>query len=229
MTALTWTDLLASEKEKPYFKAIMDFLKQESAKGAVIYPPKSDMFNALKLTPFEDVKIVIIGQDPYHGPNQAHGLCFSVKRGVSPPPSLINIYKELHNDIGFKIPSHGNLEKWTHEGVLLLNATLTVQAHNPQSHAKIGWQIFTDKIIEALNQHPKGIVYLLWGAYAQSKEALIDTSKHRVLKAAHPSPLSAYRGFLGCHHFSKANELLISLGRTPVDWTLDDHGNRARL
>lgn len=222
MTPLTWTDLLAAEKEKLYFKDIMDFLKQEATRGAIIYPPKNEIFNALKLTPFEDVKVVIIGQDPYHGPNQAHGLCFSVKKGVRPPPSLLNIYKELHDDIGFKIPSHGNLEKWTHEGVLLLNAALTVQAHNPQSHAHIGWHIFTDKIIESLNQHPQGIVYLLWGAYAQSKEKLIDTHKHRILKAAHPSPLSAYRGFLGCRHFSKANELLIDMGRTPVDWQLAD-------
>lgn len=221
-TTLTWTDLLAAEKEKPYFKGIMNFLKQETAKGAIIYPPKNDIFNALKLTPFEDVKVVIIGQDPYHGPNQAHGLCFSVKKGVRPPPSLLNIYKELHDDTVFKIPSHGNLEKWTHEGVLLLNASLTVQAHNPQSHANIGWHIFTDKIIESLNQHPQGIVYLLWGAYAHSKEKLIDTHKHRILKAAHPSPLSAHRGFLGCRHFSKANQLLIDIGRTAVDWQLAD-------
>lgn len=221
MTTLTWKNLLSSEKEKPYFKAIMNFLKEESSKGKVIYPPKNDIFNALKLTPFANVKVVIIGQDPYHGPNQAHGLCFSVKHGITPPPSLVNIYKELHDDIGFKIPTHGNLEKWTHEGVLLLNATLTVQAHKPQSHAKIGWHTFTDKIIEVLNNHPEPIIYLLWGAYAQSKEALIDTSKHCILKAPHPSPLSAHRGFLGCRHFSKANALLVSKGRTPVDWSLD--------
>ena len=220
MTTLTWTDLLADEKEKPYIKAIMDFLKKESAKGAIIYPPKDTIFNALKFTPFDHVKVVIIGQDPYHGPNQAHGLCFSVKHGVRPPPSLLNIYKELHDDIGFTAPKHGNLEPWTAQGVLLLNATLTVQAHNPQSHSKIGWQTFTDKVIEVLNQHAEPIVYLLWGAYAQSKEALIDTKKHLVLTAAHPSPLSAHRGFLGCRHFSKANEWLVSQSRTPVDWTL---------
>ena len=220
MTALTWGDFLTAEKQKPYFKAIMDFLKQASDKGTVIYPPKDAIFNALKLTPFEKVKAVIIGQDPYHGPNQAHGLCFSVKPGVPPPPSLLNIYKELHDDLGCAIPSQGNLEKWAHEGVLLLNATLTVEARKPGSHANIGWQLFTDTIISALNYHPNSIVYLLWGSYAQSKEALIDIHKHHILKAPHRSPLSAYRGFLGCRHFSKANNLLTSTGQIPIDWCL---------
>ncbi len=217
---LTWTDVLAAEKQKPYFKEILNFLSNEYQKGKTVYPPKQDIFNALKFTSFEDVKVVIIGQDPYHGPNQAHGLCFSVKHGIKPPPSLVNIYKELHTDIGFEIPDHGYLEKWTHQGVLLLNATLTVEARKPQSHSKIGWQRFTDKIIDVLNQHSNSIVYLLWGSYAQSKHALIDTSKHHILAAPHPSPLSAHRGFMGCKHFSKANRLLQSLNRDPVDWTL---------
>lgn len=217
-TTLTWQDALAEEKQKPYFKAILQHLKDESQAGKVIYPPQPEIFNALKLTPFEDVKVVIIGQDPYHGPNQAHGLCFSVKPGIKAPPSLVNIYKELHSDLGLEIPTHGNLESWAKQGVLLLNATLTVEAHKPQSHAKIGWQTFTDTIITTLNNHPETIIYLLWGAYAQSKQRLIDTSKHIIFTAPHPSPLSAHRGFLGCQHFSKANAALESAGRSPIDW-----------
>lgn len=221
-STLTWTDVLAEEKAKPYFTEILDFLKTQYQKGKTIYPPKSDLFNALKYTPFDDVKVVIIGQDPYHGPKQAHGLCFSVQPGIKPPPSLVNIYKELQNDIDFSIPNHGCLIDWTKQGVLLLNASLSVEAAKPQSHAKIGWQQFTDAIIKALNQHPKPIVYLLWGSYAQSKRQLIDTNKHQILTAPHPSPLSAHRGFLGCKHFSKANALLEKLGRTPIDWALPE-------
>jgi uracil-DNA glycosylase len=219
-TPSNWETALAAEKQKPYFKAITAHLKAESNAGKTIYPAKEDTFNALKYTPFTDVKVVIIGQDPYHGHNQAHGLCFSVKKGVRPPPSLMNIYKELYSDLGIIPPQHGNLEQWAHQGVLLLNSTLTVEASKPQSHAKIGWQQFTDAIIEQLNHHPQSIVYLLWGAYAQSKQKLIDTSKHRILTAPHPSPLSAHRGFLGCKHFSKANALLKKLGRDPIDWIL---------
>lgn len=217
-TTSTWKEALAAEKKKSYFKAILDFLNQEYSEGKVIYPAKEDIFNALKYTEFNDVKVVIMGQDPYHGPNQAHGLCFSVRDGVRPPPSLINIYKEIHDDLGYDIPKHGNLTSWAKQGVLLLNSTLTVQAHNAGSHSKIGWQTFTDRIIETLNDHPEPIIYLLWGSYAQSKRDIINHEKHYVLTAPHPSPLSAHRGFFGCKHFSKANELLESLGRTPIDW-----------
>ena len=227
VTALTWKDVLAAEKQKPYFKAILEFLNSEYSKGNVIYPEKEDIFNALKLTDFSDVKVVIIGQDPYHGPKQAHGLCFSVRDGVRPPPSLINIYKEIHTDLGLPIPKRGNLESWAEQGVLLLNATLTVQAHNPGSHSKIGWQTFTDKIIEVLNDHPQPIVYLLWGSYAQSKRQLIDTTKHLILAAPHPSPLSAHRGFFGCRHFSKTNEFLIQQGLTPIEWQIKEKPQKA--
>lgn len=227
-TALAWKDVLAAEKQKPYFKAILAFLNEEYAKGNIIYPQKEDIFNALKLTDFNEVKVVIIGQDPYHGPKQAHGLCFSVRDGVRPPPSLINIYKEIHEDLGHPIPKRGNLEEWAMQGVLLLNSTLTVQAHNPGSHAHIGWQQFTDRIIEVLNDHPEPIVYLLWGSYAQNKSHLIDSTKHHILTAPHPSPLSAYRGFFGCRHFSQANDILKQCGRKPIDWQIDDaiNGNR---
>lgn len=220
VTTLTWKDVLAAEKKKPYFKEILDFLNSEYKQGKVIYPAKEDIFNALKLTEFNDVKVVIMGQDPYHGPNQAQGLCFSVRDGVRPPPSLINIYKEIHDDLGYDIPKHGDLTAWAKQGVLLLNSTLTVQAHNAGSHSTIGWQTFTDRIIETLNDHPEPIIYLLWGAYAQSKHQLINHEKHYVLTAPHPSPLSAHRGFFGCKHFSKTNELLESLGRSPINWKL---------
>ena len=216
----TWKTVLAGEKEKYYFKKILEFVKQQRMAGKKIYPPQKDIFNALKLTPYENVKVVIIGQDPYHGPGQAHGLAFSVKPGVEPPPSLKNIFLELDNDLGIPEPHHGCLEKWAEQGVLLLNAVLTVEARKPQSHAHIGWQQFTDKIIDTLNEHPEGIVFLLWGSYAQRKGHNIDTNKHAILKSTHPSPLSAYRGFLGCRHFSKANELLKKMGREEIDWQL---------
>lgn len=221
---MTWKTTLASEKEEPYFQQIMQFLKTEQEiKHKTIYPPSKNIFNALKLTPYEAVKVVIIGQDPYHGPNQAHGLAFSVRPGVPAPPSLVNIFHELKTDLHIPSPKDGCLEKWARQGVLLLNAVLTVEANKPQSHAKIGWQIFTDKVINVLNQHPKGIVFLLWGAYAQTKAALIDTTRHVILTTTHPSPLSAHRGFLGCKHFSRANEHLRSMGRDPIDWNLNNN------
>ena len=179
------------------------------------------IIHAIQATPFLDVKVVILGQDPYHNPNQAHGLSFSVRHGVQPPPSLQNIFKELRDDCGIAIPNHGCLEKWAKQGVLLLNSVLTVEKNKPQSHAKIGWQQLTDAIIERLNQHPRRIVFLLWGSYAQQKRALIDTKKHVILATTHPSPFSAHRGFLGCKHFSKANSLLKEADRTPIDWKLD--------
>jgi uracil-DNA glycosylase len=215
---LEWKDILGEEKSKPYFQKIMSFLDQERHAGKNIYPPQNDIFNALKHTPFDKVEVVIIGQDPYHGPNQAHGLSFSVKTGIKPPPSLKNIYKELHTDVGFTIPNHGCLMHWAEQGVLLLNTVLSVEANQPQSHSQIGWQTFTDTIIKKLNSHPRPIVYLLWGSHAQQKETLIDQNKHRILKAPHPSPFSANRGFFGFQHFSKTNALLSSFGRKPIDW-----------
>jgi len=216
----TWQTLLAGEKKEPYFLKIMDFLKAERAAGKRIYPPQKDIFNAIKLTPYEDVRVVIIGQDPYHGPNQAHGLAFSVQPGIKPPPSLKNIFLELKNDLNVPIPEDSCLEKWAKQGVLLLNTVLTVEAGKAHSHAKIGWQHFTDKIIHCLNDHPEKIVFLLWGSPAQQKGRLVNAYKHRILTAPHPSPLSAHRGFLGCRHFSKANELLQQMNRGTIDWSL---------
>ncbi|WKZ57777.1 MAG: uracil-DNA glycosylase [Bdellovibrionota bacterium] len=214
----SWKDVLQGERHAQYFKSIMDFIEKERAAGKVIYPKNSEIFNALQLTPFDAVKVVIIGQDPYHGPNQAHGLCFSVKAGVAPPPSLQNIFKELQSDLGVQPPPHGCLEHWARQGVLLLNTSLSVEAGKPQSHAGIGWEHFTDKVIRELNQHRKGVVFLLWGSHAQKKGQLIDRSKHHVLEAPHPSPLSANRGFFGCKHFSKTNQLLTQQGLTPINW-----------
>ncbi len=219
-SCMTWKDALHEEKEKPYFKKIMAFLDEERAKGKIIYPPKNDIFNALKAAPFDQIKVVILGQDPYHGANQAHGMCFSVKKGVPPPPSLINIFKELNSDIGIPIPKHGYLQHWAHQGVLLLNTVLTVEAGNAHSHANIGWEIFTDKIIEKLNQERQGIVFLLWGSHAQKKAQMINPTKHFILKAAHPSPLSAHNGFLGCKHFSRTNQILQKQGLDPIDWNV---------
>lgn len=216
----TWQSLLAQEKQKEYFKSILAFLNDQYRLGKTIYPKKSDLFNALKLTPFQNVRVVIIGQDPYHGVNQAHGLCFSVAKGVSPPPSLLNIFKELESDLGIAMAPHGCLESWAKQGVLLLNTSLSVEARKPQSHSHIGWQQFTDQVIDCLNQHQHPIVYLLWGSHAQKKQPLIDSSKHHILKAPHPSPLSAYRGFFGCKHFSKANTLLTQNQRPPIDWSI---------
>lgn len=218
--SLTWADVLGDEKSQPYFKSILQFLANEKASGKVIYPPQSDLFSAFKETAYEDVKVVILGQDPYHGPNQAHGLSFSVMPGVKPPPSLKNIFLELKNDLDVPIPSHGCLKQWANQGVLLLNTSLSVEEAKPQSHAKIGWATFTDKVMEKLNEHPEPLVFLLWGSHAKNKGALINQQKHLVLTAAHPSPLSVYQGFSGCKHFSKANDFLISKGRKPIDWGL---------
>jgi len=215
----SWTDLLAAEKQQAYLEQTLDYVAKRRAEGVVVYPPKEQVFNALSATPFELVKVVILGQDPYHGPNQAHGLCFSVMPGVKKPPSLVNIYKELKQDIpGFEIPSHGYLQSWAEQGVLLLNTVLTVEQGQAHSHKHLGWERFTDKVIQQLNEYGEGIVFLLWGAHAHKKGAQIDTKKHFVLKAPHPSPLSAHRGFLGCQHFSKTNQILTKQGLQPINW-----------
>ncbi len=202
------------------FNRFREHLKTEKSQGKTIYPPGSFIFNAFNTTPLDKVKVVIIGQDPYHGPGQAHGLCFSVQNGVPPPPSLINIFKELKEDIGMAIPNHGNLTKWAEQGVFLLNASLTVRAGEPMSHSKIGWAQFTDAVIKTISAQKEHVVFLLWGKFAQDKKILIDETKHLILKSAHPSPLSAHNGFFGCKHFSKANEYLMSKGIDPVDWRL---------
>lgn len=216
----SWKEILKDEFSKPYFQQAVLHIKTEKSQGKVIYPPGPYIFNAFNTTPVDNVKVVILGQDPYHGPGQAHGLCFSVQNGVPPPPSLINIFKELHEDIGVEIPNHGNLTHWAEQGVFLLNASLTVRAGEPMSHAKIGWATFTDTVIRKVSDLKDHVVFMLWGKFAQEKKVLIDETKHFVLKAAHPSPLSAHAGFLGCRHFSKANEWLISKGIDPVDWKL---------
>ena len=214
-----WDDILKDEFDKQYYLELREFLIKEY-KSHLIYPDKYKIFEALKLTDYEDVKIVILGQDPYHGPNQAHGLAFSVSLGVPIPPSLLNIYKELERDINFRIPNHGYLVDWSKQGVLLLNTALTVRAGMANSHRGKGWEVFTDQVIRHLSLREKPMVFLLWGKNAAEKEALIDTSKHLVLKAPHPSPLSAHRGFLGCGHFSKANEFLIKNSLAPINWQL---------
>jgi uracil-DNA glycosylase len=212
-----WLEVLRPEFEKPYFNELKSFLIEEK-KLYRIYPPGNRIFAAFDYTPFSKVKVVILGQDPYHGDGQAHGLCFSVPDGIALPPSLVNIYKEINADLGIPIPKSGNLEKWAKQGVLLLNATLTVRANQAGSHQRHGWENFTDEVIRQLSLRHNGLVFILWGSYAQAKEALIDTSRHFILKAVHPSPLSVYRGFFGCRHFSKTNELLIKAGKDPVDW-----------
>lgn len=216
----TWRSALAGEREKPYFQSILTFLEKERVAGKTIYPRNADIFNAMQYTPFDTVKVVIIGQDPYFGPNQAHGLSFSVMPPTPAPPSLRNIFKELSEDLGTPAPKTTSLEKWAKQGVLLLNAILTVEAGKPQSHQNIGWQQFTDRIIKEVNERRQGVVFLLWGAFAQRKCAIIDRSRHHVLETTHPSPLSAHQGFLGCRHFSKANQLLRDEGQTEIDWSL---------
>lgn len=216
---LTWHDVIGAEKEKDYFKHIMHYVATARNSGKTVYPPQQDVFNAFRFTPFADIKVVILGQDPYHGPHQAHGLSFSVLPGIKTPPSLQNMYKELATDIaGFQIPKHGYLAYWAEQGVLMLNNVLTVEAGQAHSHAKIGWETFTDHVIAAINDNLTGVVFLLWGSPAQKKGQFIDRNKHHVLTAVHPSPLSAHRGFFGCQHFSKANQFIEQQGKTPVDW-----------
>lgn len=215
----SWKEALKEEFSKPYFAELKEFLLEEKAKYA-IYPPGSQIFNAFKLTPFDQVRVVLLGQDPYHGPGQAHGLCFSVPKGVPPPPSLVNIFKEIQKDLGIPVPTSGCLDKWARQGILLLNATLTVRANQAGSHQKKGWENFTNAVISKLSEKRAGLIFLLWGRFAQEKEALIDTNRHYVLKAAHPSPFSAYNGFFGCRHFSKTNELLNKHGLEEIDWRL---------
>lgn len=213
----SWKKVLIDEFNKPYFYALKEFLVEEKKKY-VVYPAGHNIFNAFACTPLDNVKVVIIGQDPYHGPGQAHGLSFSVPNGIQKPPSLQNIFKELHDDIGKAIPESGNLETWAQQGVMLLNATLTVRANQAGSHQKHGWEQFTDRVIQVISEQKKGVVFLLWGSFAQAKASLIDQTKHHILMAAHPSPLSAYRGFFGCKHFSKTNEILQAEGLTPINW-----------
>lgn len=217
----TWKDVIGVEKEQPYFQHILAQVQQARNSGKTVYPPQNEIFTAFKLTEFEQVKVVILGQDPYHGPNQAHGLSFSVKPGVPAPPSLVNIYKELSQDIaGFQIPNHGYLVSWAEQGVLMLNTVLTVEQGQAHSHANFGWETFTDRVISALNEQRENIVFLLWGSHAQKKGQFIDRQKHCVLTAVHPSPLSAHRGFFGCRHFSQANAYLRSKGLSEIDWKL---------
>ncbi|MFU8818596.1 MAG: uracil-DNA glycosylase [Desulfurivibrio sp.] len=216
----SWKQRLLPEFSQPYMRNLKSFLLTELAAGKTVYPKGAEMFAALNLIPFNRVKVVILGQDPYHGPNQAHGLCFSVRPGTAIPPSLLNIYKELKEDVGFTMPGHGYLQSWAEQGVLLLNATLSVQAGLAGSHQGKGWEQFTDRIVHLLNEEGEHLVFMLWGSYAQKKGSFIDPQRHLVLKAPHPSPLSAHRGFFGCRHFSRANRYLEAHGKTPVNWQL---------
>jgi len=226
-TEPSWVQALGAEFNKPYFKTLMEFVDTERAAGTV-YPPEEQVFTAFNACPFKNVKVVILGQDPYFNPKQAHGVSFSVTKGVKPPPSLVNIFQELKNDIGpqFNTPNHGYLMRWLQQGVLLLNAVLTVRANQANSHQKHGWEGFTDAAVKALNNNHKGLIFILWGRPAQDKGKIIDTKKHHVLKAAHPSPLSADKGFFGCRHFSKTNDLLKSMGKPIIDWNLDEPVNK---
>lgn len=216
----SWKAVLQPEFDKPYFKEIIHFLKTEKELGKTIYPPGSLIFNAFNETPFDKVKVVILGQDPYHGKSQAHGLSFSVLQGVKPPPSLANIYKELKTDIGLEIPTIGDLTHWARQGVLLLNAALTVRDGEPLSHAKIGWSKFTNAVIETISDQRENVIFILWGKFAQEKKSLINADSHFILQAAHPSPLSAHNGFWDCKHFSKTNAILVQLKQPPIDWTV---------
>lgn len=216
---MNWQVLLGAEKEKDYFKALLAFVEERRMSGTNVFPPKADVFNAFSLAPCDEVKVVILGQDPYHGQNQAHGLCFSVQDSVKIPPSLRNIYKELVSDIeGFQMPKHGNLTHWAKQGVLMINTVMTVDEANANSHKGQGWERFTDTVIMQVSEHLQDVIFLLWGKPAQQKVKLINTAKHHILTSVHPSPLSAHRGFLGCKHFSQTNELLIKLGKPQIDW-----------
>lgn len=218
----SWDALMAPEAEKDYYKCLRAFLKQEYlCSGKAIYPPMDDIFNAFRYTDYNEVRAVIIGQDPYHGEGQAHGLCFSVKKGVQKPPSLVNIFKEIQSDLGIAPPDHGELTSWAKGGVMLLNTVLTVREGMAGSHRARGWEIFTDKAISLLNDREEPIVFLLWGGYARAKKSLITNSRHLILECAHPSPLSAYNGFFGCKHFSKCNEFLRSVGKKEIDWKIE--------
>jgi len=221
----SWKTELATEFSRPYFQQIVLHLHTEKASGKIIYPPGSLIFNSFDKTPFSKLKVVLLGQDPYHGEGQAMGLSFSVPKGIKPPPSLGNIYKELKQDIGMEIPEHGDLSRWAEQGVLLLNAALTVRANEPNSHSQIGWHDFTNEVIRNISAKKNGIVFLLWGKFAQEKQILIDEKKHYVLKAAHPSPFSANNGFFGCKHFSRTNQLLMQQGLQPIDWSLQELPN----
>lgn len=217
----TWAQAIGSEKQQPYFRQIIQTVNQERAQGTVIYPPDNDVFNAFRATEFDKVKVVILGQDPYHGPGQAHGLAFSVRPDISLPPSLINIYKELADDIpNFRMPQHGCLQHWADQGVFLLNTVLTVRAHQAHSHATLGWETFTDAVIRALATHRQHLVFILWGSHAQKKGAFIDRNRHLVITSPHPSPLSAYRGFFGSRPFSRTNQYLAEHGIAPIDWQI---------
>lgn len=216
----SWKVALGEEFQAQYFTDLKAFLLDEKSKHEV-YPPGDRIFAAFDHTPFHDVRVVILGQDPYHGKGQAHGLCFSVPQGIIKPPSLVNIFKEIHDDLGYAIPESGNLEKWARQGVLLINATLTVRANNAGSHQNRGWEQFTDAVIKKLSDDRTGLIFILWGNYAIAKKKLIDNTRHFILTSTHPSPLSAYRGFLGCRHFSKTNELLQSLGKPEIDWKIE--------
>lgn len=217
---VSWLEHLQAEFDLPYMQQLKQFLLQQKQARKIVYPESKYIFNAFNSTPLTKVKVVILGQDPYHGPGQAHGLCFSVQQGVMVPPSLKNIFKEIERDFGFSAPHHGYLQSWAEQGVLLLNATLTVEHARAGSHQGQGWEQFTDRAIQTVNEQCKGVVFLLWGSYAQKKGQLIDSSKHLVLNAPHPSPLSAYRGFIGCGHFSQANQYLVQHQQTPIDWRL---------
>ncbi|NDK08827.1 uracil-DNA glycosylase [Candidatus Gracilibacteria bacterium] len=216
----SWLQVLKDEFEKDYFKTIKKQIVDDIDSGTIIYPNPKNIFNAFNYTPFDDLKVVLLGQDPYHGAGQAHGLCFSVQDPTPPPPSLKNIYKELNSDLGCEIPKSGNLEKWTKEGVFMLNAILTVKAGLPASHSKIGWETFTDKVIKTISDKKDGVVFILWGNFARNKKSLIDLNKHFIIESAHPSPFSAYNGFLGSKPFSKTNEILKKLGKKEIDWKL---------